>query len=364
MRELTINVRELTINGTRIADDAPCYVIGEIGHNHGGSVDRAFDIMEAMAAAGVSAVKFQRRTNRAIYTRELLQRPYEHEHSYGPTYGAHRDALELSKSQLQDVFDQAAALRLTAFATAFDEQAADDLAALGVPAIKIASGDLTNTPFLRHVAQLKLPLILSTGGGTMDDITRAVNTITAYTHQLAILHCTAAYPVHDHAELNLRVIPALRTRFPDYVIGWSGHDTGIAMPVMAYSLGARIIEKHVTCNRTWKGTDQAFSLEPGGVRRMVRDLERVRVALGDGIKRVYPSEVKPLEKMRKSLVAAKTLRAGQVIQRGDLLRKSPNTGIPAYELDTVVGFTLARDLAADEPLTYAHLEGGLHAAAS
>lgn len=356
--------RELTIDGTRIADDAPCYVIGEIGHNHGGNLDRAFDIIEAMAEAGVSAVKFQRRTNRAIYTRELLQRPYEHEHSYGATYGAHRDALELSLADTEAAFGFARTFEIGAFATAFDEQAADELMAIGAPAIKIASGDLTNTPFLRHVAQLKVPLILSTGGGTLDDITRAVDTITAYTHQLAILHCTAAYPVHDHAELNLRVIPALRTRFPDYVIGWSGHDTGIAMPVLAYSLGARIIEKHVTLNRTWKGTDQAFSLEPGGIRRMVRDLERVRVALGDGIKRVYPSEVKPLEKMRKSLVAAKPLRAGQVLQCGDLLRKSPNTGIPAYELDTVVGFTLTRDIAADEPLTYAHLEGGLHAAAS
>ena len=356
--------RELTIDGRRIADDAPCYVIGEIGHNHGGNVDRACNIIEAMAAAGVSAVKFQRRTNRAIYTRDLLQRPYEHEHSYGSTYGAHREALELSLAETADLFAYAREAGLTSFATAFDEQAADELVSIGTVALKIASGDLTNTPFLRHVAQLKVPLILSTGGGTLDDITRAVDTITAYTHQLAILHCTAAYPVHDHAELNLRVIPALRTRFPDYVIGWSGHDTGIAMPVLAYSLGARIIEKHVTLNRTWKGTDQAFSLEPGGVRRMVRDLERARVALGDGIKRVYLSEVKPLEKMRKALVAAKPLRAGQVIQRGDLLRKSPNVGIPAYQLDAVVGFTLARDLAADEPLTYAHLEGGAHAAAS
>jgi len=357
-------LRELTIDGRRIADDAPCYVIGEIGHNHGGSLDRAYDIIEAMAAAGVSAVKFQRRTNRAIYTRDLLQRPYEHEHSYGATYGAHRDALELSLAETADLFAYAREAGLTAFATAFDEQAADELVSIGTVALKIASGDLTNTPFLRHVAQLKVPLILSTGGGTLDDITRAVDTITAYTHQLAILHCTAAYPVHDHAELNLRVIPALRACFPDYVIGWSGHDTGIAMPVLAYSLGARIIEKHVTLNRTWKGTDQAFSLEPGGVRRMVRDLERARVALGDGIKRVYPSELKPLEKMRKALVAAKPLKAGQVIQRGDLLRKSPNVGIPAYQLDAVVGFTLTRDLAVDEPLTYAHLDGGAHAAAS
>lgn len=356
--------RNLTIDGVTITDDSPCYVIGEIGHNHGGSVDRGREIIEAVAAAGVSAVKFQRRTNEAIYTRDLLQRPYDHEHSYGTTYGTHRAALELSAGELGDLFDYAAQSGVHAFATAFDEQAADDLMRLGAPAIKIASGDLTNTPLLDYLARLGVPLILSTGGGTVEDIDRAVSVITKHTTALAILHCTAAYPVHDHAELNLRVIPALRTRYPDFVIGWSGHDTGIAMPVLAYSLGARIIEKHVTLNRTWKGTDQAFSLEPGGLRRMIRDLDRARVALGDGVKRVYDSEIKPLEKMRKSLVAAKPLKAGQVLQRGDLLRKSPNTGIPAYQHESVLGFTLCRDLRADEPLTYAHLEGVSHAAAS
>jgi len=133
---------------------------------------------------------------------------------------------------------------------------------------------------------------------------------------------------------------------------------------LAYSLGARIIEKHVTRNRALKGTDHAFSLEPSGLRRMVRDLERAHVALGDGIKRVYPSEAAPLRKMRKSLVAARPMKVGQVIQKGDLLRKSPDGGIPAYQLDAVVGFTLVKPLAEDEPLTYEHLEGSLHAAAS
>lgn len=357
-------MRELIIDGIRIADDEPCFVIGEIGHNHGGDLQQALDLITAAADAGVSAVKFQKRTNRDIYTRELLQRPYENENSYGATYGAHREALELTAAQIGELSDWAAAMEITAFATAFDEAAADALIAIDTPALKIASGDLTNTPLLDHVARFDRPILLSTGGGTMEDIDRAVSVITKHTTKLAILHCTAAYPVRDHAELNLRVIPALRTRFPDCVIGWSGHDTGIAMSVLAYSLGARIIEKHITLDRTWKGTDHAFSLEPGGLRRMVRDLERARVALGDGVKRVYPSEAQPLEKMRKCLVAAKPLKAGHVLQRGDLLRKSPNVGIPAYELDTVIGFTLSSALGADEPLTYAHLAGGIHAAAS
>lgn len=356
--------RELTIAGRVISDDAPAYVIGEIGHNHGGSVDQAVALIAECGRAGVDAVKFQKRTNSAIYTRTLLNQPYDHEHSYGPTYGAHRAALEFDVDAFRTCYQAAKTAGIAAFATAFDESAADFLLHAGSPALKIASGDLTNTPLLAYVAKMGVPIILSTGGGTLEDIDRAVDVVTKHTSDLAILHCTAAYPVHDFAELNLRVIPALRTRYSDFQIGWSGHDNGIAMSVLAYSLGARLIEKHVTRNRALKGTDHAFSLEPSGLRRMVRDLERAHVALGDGIKRVYPSEAAPLRKMRKSLVAARPMQVGQVIQRGDLLRKSPDGGIPAYQLDAVVGFTLVKPLAEDEPLTYEHLEGSLHAAAS
>ena len=158
--------RELTIAGVRIADDAPCYVIGEIGHNHGGDVDRACAIIEAVADAGVSAVKFQKRDNAAIYTRELLQRPYDHEHSYGRTYGAHRNALEFDADAYRTCYQMASVCGVAAFSTAFDEASADFLMEVGTPAIKIASGDLTNTPFLDYVAGLGVPLILSTGGDT------------------------------------------------------------------------------------------------------------------------------------------------------------------------------------------------------
>lgn len=346
---------ELVIAGRRIADDAPCYLIGEIGNNHGGSVAEATALVEACAAAGVSAVKFQRRTNTAIYTRALLAQPYDHRHSFGATYGAHRAALELPLSAYPPLLATAQARGVTAFATAFDEQAADELVAAGLPALKIASGDLTNTPLLQHVARLGVPLVLSTGGGTLEDIDRAVAVVAPHTSAFALLHCTAAYPVLDWAELNLQVIPALRARYPDTVIGWSGHDSGIAMSVMAYTLGARIIEKHVTRNRALKGTDHAFSLEPAGLRKLVRDLDRARAALGTGAKVRYASEAAPLRKMAKSLVAARALPAGHVLRRDDLARKSPADGLPPYWLDQVIGFPLAAPLAEDELLTLDHL---------
>jgi sialic acid synthase len=353
-------VRSLTIAGRLIGDDEPAYLIGEIGHNHQGKVKQAVALIEECAKAGVSAVKFQKRDNDGIYTAALLDQPYEHEHSYGRTYGEHRAALEFGADEYRACYQKAAEVGVAAFATAFDERSADFLMELGTPALKLASGDLTNTPLLAHVARLGVPLILSTGGGTVEDIARAVDVITRATEDLAILHCTAAYPVHDYAELNLRVIPALRERFP-YVIGWSGHDSGIAMSVMAYTLGARIIEKHVTRNRALKGTDHAFSLEPAGLRKLVRDLDRARLALGDGQKVRYPSEVGPLRKMAKALVAAHDLPAGHVLTRSDLARKSPADGLPPYYLEQVVGFPLAAPLLEDEPLTFAHLRSEAHA---
>lgn len=351
----------MTIAGRRIADEEPCYVIGEIGHNHQGKVPQALALMQECAEAGVDAVKFQKRDNQAIYTRALLQQPYEHEHSYGKTYGAHRDALEFGDIAYRECYATAKHLGITAFATAFDERSADFLLAVNSPALKIASGDLTNTPLLAYVAQMGVPIILSTGGGTFEDIDRAVETVTKHTDRLAILHCTASYPVQEWAELNLRVIPALRAKYPEFVIGWSGHDSGIAMSVIAYTLGARIIEKHVTRNRSLKGTDHAFSLEPAGLRKLVRDLDRARKALGDGEKRRYASEDGPLRKMAKSLVAVRPLPAGHVLTRADLARKSPGDGMPPYLLDSVLGFALTDDLATDEPLTFAHLHTEAHA---
>lgn len=350
----------MTLAGRRIADDAPCYLIGEIGGNHGGSVDDAIDLVQMCAAAGVSAVKFQKRDIARIYTAALLHQPYEHKHSYGPTYGAHRAALEFDRAEYLACYAAAREYGVTAFATAFDERSADFLLGVGSPALKIASGDLTNTPLLAYVATLGVPLILSTGGGTLADIDRAFDTITPHTSDFALLHCTAAYPVLDFAELNLRVIQTLRERYPSTVIGWSGHDSGIAMSVMAYTLGARIIEKHVTRNRALKGTDQAFSLEPAGLRKLVRDLDRAAQALGDGQKVRYASEEAPLRKMAKSLVAARPLQAGHVLRAGDLVRKSPADGLPPYLLEAVVGFPLAAPLATDEALTYAHLRSEAH----
>lgn len=293
-------MRTLQIGNRRISDSDPCYVIAEVGHNHGGSVPVAADMIRVAAACGADAVKLQCRDNATLYSPALLAQPYENENSYGKTYGEHRAALELTDAGLMTCGMVAEQSRVACFATAFDEVSADRIVKLGMPAIKIASGGLTDGALLRHVGSLGVPIILSTGGGTLRNIHEAVNMLVmSGCRQLAILHATAAYPVRDFAELNLACIQTLRDEYPEFVIGWSGHDSGIAMAVMAYTLGARIIEKHFTLNRANKGTDHAFSLEPSGLSKLCRDLSRAHEAMGDGIKRYLPSEVGPISKMRR-----------------------------------------------------------------
>jgi sialic acid synthase len=349
-------MRELVIDGTRISDDTGCYVIAEIGHNHQGSLEQARELIRVAHDCGVDAVKLQKRDNRGLYTRAMYDTPYDHENSFGLTYGAHREALELGRDEYVELQRCSREFGVTLFATAFDRPSVDFLADLDMPAYKVASGDLSNTPLLRYVASVGKPVILSTGGATIEDVDRAVEVITAINEQLGILQCTASYPTPAD-ELNLGVIRTLRERYPEFVIGLSDHQDGIAMALVAYMLGARVMEKHFTLSHTLKGTDHAFSLMPEGMRKLVRDLRRVPFAIGDGVKRPLPSEEPALRKMGKTLVAARDLEAGTMLADGDLVAKSPaDSGLPPYELEALLGRHLARSLREDEPVGFADLE--------
>lgn len=341
----------IRIGRHEIGDHAPCYVIAEIGHNHQGNIQKARELFREAKLAGAHAVKLQKRDNRGLYTRAAYNKPYDNENSFGATYGEHREFLEFGLTEYQELQQYARELDVDFFATAFDIASADFLEALDVPAYKIASGDLKSTPLLTYVARFGKPVILSTGGALIDDVQRAYDTIMPINPQLAILQCTAGYPA-AFEELDLRVVEQYRERFPGAVVGYSGHDNGIAMPVAAYVLGARIVEKHFTLNRAMKGTDHAFSLEPVGLRKMVRDLERTCKALGNGVKKIYDSEKAPVVKMGKSLVVARDLPAGHVLGPADIVMKSPSGGIPPYELDNVLGRMTLRELYEDDFLSF------------
>jgi sialic acid synthase len=349
-------VPELIVDGKRISHDGPAYVIAEIGHNHQGDVEKAKALIHAAKECGVDAVKLQKRDNRRLFTRVFYDSPYDNENSFGATYGEHREALELEKSDWFELSQFSREEGVAFVAAAFDEPSADFLAELGVDAFKFASGDLLNVPFLRYVASLGRPMFLSTGGGTIEDIDRAVEAIVTLNPRLCVLHCTASYPA-EVEDLNLSVISTLGERYPEHVIGLSDHHNGIAMAPVAYMLGARAFEKHFTLNHAWKGTDHAYALMPDGMRRFVRDLQRVPVALGDGVKRRLPSEKRPLEKMGKKLVATRDLPAGHVLGPADLEAKSPaDGGLPPYQLDQLLGRRLLRALAYEQDVTFLDVE--------
>jgi sialic acid synthase len=344
--------RELTIDGKRISDSSDCWVVAEIGHNHQGSLERCFELFRLAHECGADAVKLQKRDNRTLYTRAAYDAPYASESAFGATYGEHRSALEFGLPEYRELMAYAREIGITCFATAFDFASADFLAKLDVPAFKVASGDLTNTPLLRHIASFGKPVLVSTGGATLEDVDRAYEAIASFHRQICFLQATAGYPP-SWEELNLRVIETYRERFPDLVIGLSAHDSGIAMALVGYVLGARVIEKHVTLNRALKGTDHAFSLERSGLQKLVRDLQRARVSLGDGVKRRYPSEEGPLRKMGKKLVAARDLPEGHVLTLDDLAIKSPGDGLAPHHLDEILGQVTLRPLAADESIGFA-----------
>jgi N-acetylneuraminate synthase/sialic acid synthase len=319
-----------------------------------GKLDVCMEMFRVAKECGADAVKLQKRDNRSIYTKTLYNQLYDNPNSYGTTYGEHREALEFGLSEYTELKAYAQELGITFFSTAFDLNSADFLQSMDMPLYKVASGDLRNTPLLKRIAETGKPMILSTGGGTIDDVRRALDVINPINRQVAVLQCTAAYPC-DFSELNLRVIETLREEFSDNVIGLSDHDNGIAMSVAAYVLGGRIIEKHFTLNRANRGTDHAFSLEPIGLRKMIRDLKRTRLALGDGVKRQYPSESKPLAKMAKALYAASDLKAGATLTIENVTFKSPgDKGLAPFHLDSYLNRKLTKDIREDEPFMPEH----------
>lgn len=345
---------ELVLGGKVINDSSDCFVIAEIGHNHQGEIEKAKQLFDEAKACGADAVKLQKRDNKALFTQAQYKKPYENENSFGATYGEHREFLEFGKEEYEELKAYAAELGVMFFATAFDFQSADFLADLDMPAYKIASGDLRNLPLLKYVARIGKPMIVSTGGGSVEDVQRAYDALMPINPKLCVLHCTANYPTPPE-EMNLRAIRTLGNRFPDILVGLSDHYDGIAMAVVAYLLGARVIEKHFTLHHTWKGTDHALSLEPTGMRKMIRDLRRTRISLGDGIKRVYPSEKAAIMKMGKKLVAARDLETGHVLTADDIAMKSPGDGLEPYELEKVLGRSTRRALQEDEDIRFEDL---------
>ncbi len=345
----------MLVGGKKIFRGSPCFVIAEIGHNHQGDFQKAKEMIRSAAECGVDAVKFQKRDNRSLFTKAMYAKPYDNENSFGKTYGEHREFLEFGWDQYVELKEEAHRCKVAFMCTPFDVTSVDFLEKLDIDGYKIASGDITNTHLLEYVARKGRPVFVSTGASTMDEIRSAYKCIKLHNDQICLLHAVSSYPA-NYNDLNLRFIEVLRHEFPDVIIGYSGHDSGILAGVVAYMLGATVLEKHFTLNRAWKGTDHRFSLEPVGMRKQVRDLRRIDESLGSGLKVLQPFEVEFRAKLGKSLYFKGAHKAGHILAREDVSIKAPGGGIPPYDLERIIGKKLVKNVAEEHLLTMGDLE--------
>lgn len=283
----------VTIAGRTVGGKNPCYVVAEIGINHNGDLGLAKRLIDVAVSSGCSAVKFQKRTIDVVYTAAELARPRES--PFGATNGDLKRALEFGKDQYAEIDAYCKDKGIVWFASPWDEASVDFLEQFDVPCHKVASASLTDDNLLRHMRATKKPVILSTGMSTMTQIDHAVEVLGR--DNLVILHATSTYPA-GYDELNLKVIPVLAQRF-NVPVGYSGHETGISSSVAAVVLGASMVERHLTLDRAMWGSDQAASLEPNGMQRLLRDIRLVETAMGDGQKRLLDREKPIMEKLRR-----------------------------------------------------------------
>ena len=242
-------------------------------------------------------------------------------------------------------------MKIDFFATPFDLNSLEFLEQFNLSSYKIASADITNIYLQAEIAKTKKEIFLSTGGGTLEDVKRAKENIFKYNENLSILQCTASYPARLE-DMNLRVITTYAKNFPGIRLGLSDHENGIDAGPIAYMLGARVFEKHFTLNRANKGTDNAFSLEPTGLAKFVRNLKRIELMLGSDEKKQLDTETKPLIKMRKSPVLNKNKKKGEVLSSEDIILKSPGLGIHPYELEKIIGKKINKDLNIDDYIKF------------
>ena len=345
----------LAIGGRPIGRDHQPFIVAEAGVNHNGDSSMAIDLVDAAAAAGADAVKFQTFRADALVTRSAALAPYQREGSLDDSQFAMLRRLELKPSTLRRAFTRARSRGIVAFSTPFDVESVHLLQSLQVPAIKIGSGDVTNLLLLRAACAVGVPIILSTGMAYIEEIGLAVAAIRAAGDPpLSILHCISAYPTPTR-DSNLRAIPALRRRFRCEV-GFSDHTTEATAPIAAVAFGATIIEKHLTLDRTLPGPDHAASLEPEGFAKMVAAIRDAYAALGKARDAPYPIENSNRPAARRSLVLRRRMAAGTRLSIRDLDVKRPAAGISPLRLDEVVGRRLARDVARDVPLVHSDLD--------
>jgi N,N'-diacetyllegionaminate synthase len=334
---------------------AHVFIIAEAGVNHNGSLDLALQLVDAAKASGANAVKFQTFRADQLATRGAHKAAYqERTTAESETQFEMLQRLELGAVAHRRIIEHCRESGIQFLSSPFDIQSVDLLDSLNVSLYKVPSGEITNLPFLRHVAEKGKPIILSTGMSTLGEVEEAIQVLRdAGAKQLTLLHCVTEYPA-PYGEVNLRAMQTLKLAF-GLPVGYSDHTSGIEISIAATALGAEMIEKHFTLDRSLPGPDHAASLEPEELKDMVTAIRNVEAALGSGIKEPAPCELPNISVARKSIVAAKSLPAGHRLEAEDLEIKRPGDGLPSKFLPALLGRTLRAGIDRDAVIRWDHL---------
>lgn len=331
-----------------VGDEQPTYIIAEIGVNHNGILPLAFELIDAASSAGADAVKFQKRDLNELYAQKYLDNANSGEKTLRYLLPILQQ-VELPDEAFFEIVEYCNKKKITFMCSAFDEKSADFVEKLGVPAFKVASADLTNLPLLDHLIEKGKPLIISTGMSRMDEVEFSVKYLKEREAEIILLHCNSTYPA-SFDDINLRFMERLKEF--DVPVGYSGHERGIAISTVASALGAAVIERHITLDRTMEGPDHAASLEPHGFRKMVRDIHQVKSALGTGKEKfISRGEILNREVLGKSLLATRHIEPGEVITQDMVMVKGPALGLSPQRYHELIGLTSTREIQADDPFT-------------
>lgn len=334
------------------------YLIAEIGQNHNGSTDVAKLIIDLISRRPedklfgheleqVDAVKLTKRDLDHELSASQRNAPYDTVHSFGKTYGEHREALELTDEQHFEIYEYAKSAGLEFVETLCAPACLSMLKLFTPDYLKVASRDLTNLPLLDAMAATKIPIIISTGMAGQRELDHALEAISKHHEQISILHCVSQYPTNPQ-NVNLRTIDFLKATYPQYRIGYSDHTIGISIPVAASAMGAEIIEKHVTIDRRMKGSDHSCSLGPDGVMRMTRDIRLLDLSMGEEKIFVAPGVETARKKLQRSIATRHAMDAGHVISEDDIHMLSPGDGFSWADRGDVIGRTAKTSIAANE----------------
>jgi N-acetylneuraminate synthase/N,N'-diacetyllegionaminate synthase len=345
-------MKKIEIDNKLVGDEQPIFIVAEIGVNHNGDIRLAKKLIDAAKDAGADAVKFQAFKTEKVVTKYAEKAKYQKE-----TTGLSESQydmirrLELKDEEIRELYNYAKKNNIIFLSSAFDKESVDLLDNLGVPAFKVASGEITNFPLLRYIAEKKKPIILSTGMSTIGEIEEALEVIREKgVENIVLLHCVTSYPAKIE-DVNLRVIEALRRRFK-LPVGFSDHTLGITIPIAVAALGAVLVEKHFTLDRTLPGPDHRASLEPDELKDMVRAVRDVEKALGDRVKKPTKDEERIKKVVRRSIVAKMGIPKGTVITEDMLDFKRPGVGIEPKYLNEIIGKKAKKDIKPDGLITF------------